>query len=1764
MDELYQHYGLLVYLLNQISRETDPQEWARVTNHAGLDSYYIFRYGHEIAWAQKAREYFQQALSVLKAPSPEWAEVQTNLGNTYQLLCELTLDEEYGIAAIDAYQRDLETRRPQSKEWATSQNNLGAVHTTMLKITQDTKWGHAAIEYLKSTLVVFEQPSYMWARTQYNLGMLYENMFNIIGATQWLENAIEASRNAVQAFPEGSYEWGMAQNALGSSLHNMFFHTGKRTLVKESLAAYNQALSSFETNSPYWITVQKNIGNVYVSLLQDTQDIQWAKKTIEIYDSINEFDTPNTPDWGHGQRNLANAYLLLYKETKEVLWAEKALKACEYALNSIPREASFFWAETQQSMGAICYLRLTETKDMTWAEQAKEAFKAAISKASPLSLTWINAHHNLGLVYQQIFEITGDSQCKQQAEEHQNKVQKNVQSQRRKTALQKFEDSSGVDAFPPLDMPEALAVAIVERMLDGQMIPIPLNWITDALVSEMEQLAGEKTGRQRGQIQELINTMRGVLDTRNSPHLSSERWSGVSYNLHEHLDRLAELNMLPWVSEEQMAEWRHLVELLLREVSKNENSIIWAMLQTSAGIVYTRYFQSSWDRSWADKALESFEQALTVYTFKSRDWAIVQNSMGLVYSHLFEYSGDSTWANRALETFEQAFKGLEPATTDSAMVSMNCGFVSQQLYQSTRDMNWFESSLGNYKEASLIYPEGSPQWTLVQDNLGQLYYMLYTDFGRRNSIQLSVESFRKALMGLEEGTDLWAMVQFRLGNATARYYHEIRKEELANEAIIAFERASSNFDVTHPKWAIIQSELGAVLTKRYEVTGVTDWIEKSLQVQKLALTHHAENSSIGIFLYFNLGNTYATLFEVGDGDLPDAESAIKAYKTVHELAVSLPHPNRYSALLCAGTVYTLMFERYRQQSQIDNALESYRQALEGFVPFSHSWALTHMNLGNTYRLLYEYTEEQPWARESISASQEALKHIVFPSLNWAQIHNNLGYVYRLLFISTNERHWLDKSMEAYHQTLAVYEPSTTDWARTQHNLGSVYSNLHIHTRKDDWAVEAINAYGESIKIYTPGSHFWLQGQVNTAHIFAARFGFTSNKVWAKEAVSKYQLALEYSLPESLIAVHIQNTLGNLYKQIFEVTHKEKWLIKAENIWQQAFACSIKNEYLQSTLEVACNLGELYIGSAKWETAFEILGKGLQAETVLQVDAISRPGQQAWAGKAADVRRHSVWCLVKMGRFSDALQILDLGRARAIRQSLAFTELDALELDHRLAFETLSNEIIYLQNQLEIVNNNFQRTLERLRTIRKQRAELIARIRERDLPHFLQRDLSLDNLRQVLKSNQAVITLTISKWGIVIVVITATDVSLKIELIESDLNYNDFEKHVIGTEEEDGGGWLSSYFQERIAYHTLRQQQSIPDRQNSQAVQEAIQTYELMRERRLNQIETTMDWIENRFWNQINDLLKAADINQVILVPEGRTFLLPMTAAAPNWLTVAISPSIAVWLRLQQEIHAGNGCWSILSNPTNDLPFAPHEASMVHRFACETGHLSSYTEGLYVNQHTVLESLNKASWIHYAGHGLYHWQYPERSGLLLHESSNLKTLSLQEIQRNLQTTNRPVIVLSACETGLSDTDRRNAPEEFVSLPGALLEAGARAVIGTIWEVDDLSTMIFMYSFYNIYCHEKETIAGALTKARRWLKNLSNVEARQLLNTWGTDWYQQYEKTKDSGDMDKAKYAYGQHQRLRKAIAQVKSMETKPFQHPYYWAVYQAVGDVFSIL
>ena len=240
-------------------------------------------------------------------------------------------------------------------------------------------------------------------------------------------------------------------------------------------------------------------------------------------------------------------------------------------------------------------------------------------------------------------------------------------------------------------------------------------------------------------------------------------------------------------------------------------------------------------------------------------------------------------------------------------------------------------------------------------------------------------------------------------------------------------------------------------------------------------------------------------------------------------------------------------------------------------------------------------------------------------------------------------------------------------------------------------------------------------------------------------------------------------------------------------------------------------------------------------------------------------------------------------------------------------------------------------------------------------------------------------------------------------------------------------------------------------------------------------------------------------SQVTVVPDGEVALVPFAALidgdgryVAESLQVRLVPSLATAKMIMEradEPHTVESRPLIVGDPdvgevldgeeivpVPRLPFARNEVGMIGKllgvepFTADTATKESF-----------LENAESANLIHIAAHGDM-----ERGEILLAPNSGKTVNKLEDVllvisdleEKRLRA---KLVVLSCCHSGQGDV----RAEGIVGIGRAFLGAGARAVLVSLWAVNDEATMYFMKSFYE-HLIRGETASEALSQAMRAMR------------------------------------------------------------------------------
>ncbi|HOT06703.1 MAG TPA: CHAT domain-containing protein [Methanotrichaceae archaeon] len=910
------------------------------------------------------------------------------------------------------------------------------------------------------------------------------------------------------------------------------------------------------------------------------------------------------------------------------------------------------------------------------------------------------------------------------------------------------------------------------------------------------------------------------------------------------------------------------------------------------------------------------------------------------------------------------------------------------------------------------------------------------------------------------------------------------------------------------------------------------------------------------------------------------EHAIEHYNLALEAITSEIYPHLWATTqMHLGIAYTQRIEGQRADN-LENAIEHLKLALSIFSRDVNpdDWSMVQSNLSTAY--LYRiYGNRSDNLERAIRHSQLGLELTDGDgdSSLWSDLHLNLGLAYSSR-IKGDRADNLEQALVHYH--LTKYDPhkSPENWAKLKNNLAFVLMerareglsdsldlaidqlNLALQMEslsyfKDIWASthnnlggallqkdslanpeEAIKHFEAASTVYTRSNNAekWAMVQSNLAAAYmnsAAADPETNEK-----AIEHFQNALDVYTREAfpLRWAMVHNNLGRLYAQCKNDNANEN-MNRSKDHFEQALTVFTTDQLPSERLKTINELAALYFKNRIWDKALEAYDEAITIGDALFEAAYTEKGRQMEIRKTSEIYANSAYCLLKLGNREEAILRLEKGKTRQLANALALSDIHLANLSEDQEMQILSSRRRVRELEAEMRESidtpNRRQDAELGKALREELADLnylIEHYRRKD-PNFLHEGLELPEILELIPEGGALVMPFSTQHGGAAFVLPSGIASIAPDTVIMIDKFTDSSLQDILIGSSNKPGWLNSY----IAWQ-------------NRGVQE--------------EFERAMDELAAHLWSvlmsPIYERLEEIHLNRgapLILVPLGALGLLPLHAA---WYqkdgekrtilddySVSYAPSAYVLKisrqRMQDSRRNARTLLDIV-NPTADLPFATIEGKAVaDLFKDADKHLIIESEA---NAGAVKEHGPHYAYLHFSGHGRYNWDKAERSAIILADGVELTLAEIMSPDFDFNMTR--LVTLSACETGF--TEFLELPNEYIGLPAGFLQAGAPAVVSSLWAVNDLSTALLMEHFYNNHLDNNMDLAAALRDAQLWLRDLKATDVAEILSGY----YAEADET--------SKAILLQYRNYYSSLANRDTANPKPFVHPYYWAGFTLNG------
>ncbi|MBN1877645.1 MAG: CHAT domain-containing protein [Anaerolineae bacterium] len=812
------------------------------------------------------------------------------------------------------------------------------------------------------------------------------------------------------------------------------------------------------------------------------------------------------------------------------------------------------------------------------------------------------------------------------------------------------------------------------------------------------------------------------------------------------------------------------------------------------------------------------------------------------------------------------------------------------------------------------------------------------------------------------------------------------------------------------------------------------------------------------------------------GNQEDLEIALEySEKAVQEMTPETPLPEMFFNNF--GYCLQQRFLRLGDLSSLERAKEMYEQAVWSTCPRTWDKITALSNLSGVLSHLYTHTGERYYLENAIKYLESAIEQSSAESPSLPDYLSNLGSC-------THQRYQIEGNYQDLESAIAYHEKALQKIPFDKIS--------YVTTLNSSGLVDTIPIHNEQKKedIFN-----------NLGTCFLDKYGQTGSSADLEHAIQLFEQALQYTPHNSIDRPSRFLNLGIGLGERYNFTNNPEDIEQATTFWRQA--CTLGMEYAHEvTLRSACVWGDLKFSHRDWTASAEAYSFGLQVIEQLYRAQLLRRSKESWLLEAKELPKNTAYAQARSGRFEEAIVVLEQGRARLLSEVLARddTELNILQSQAPAIYkkyQTAVNKIRALEMQDvggKIALPSRQTLIDVIRAARIELDEAIIAIRA--LPGYADFLIApgWDDVRIAFTpKNSFVYIMATLAGGLALLVQDNEIIPVWLDDLTEDTLY------------ERVYNYTDAYF----AWQSNPRDTGI-------------------RATWFDVLDEILAWLHKVI---IDPLLKTikGDISRITLIPIDLLGQLPLHAAVSENITFTYTPNARALAATQRQSVAATHLLAIDNpnpSPLLGLRFSGEEVTAALDTFPQAQRQHLLEEAATLD--AVTDALSHYSVWHFSTHGWAGWNTPLDGGLLLAGENRLTLrdlLQLEGIQARLA-------VLSACETGIPGTE---LPDEVVSLPTGLLQAGVAGVVASMWAVNDFSTALLMMRFYEAWRKKGQEPPVALHTAQQWLRTSTNAEFAAYIK--------QHPPYRDEV-----------YRRFHLDLDQEKC----PFTHPYYWAGFYYTG------
>lgn len=979
----------------------------------------------------------------------------------------------------------------------------------------------------------------------------------------------------------------------------------------------------------------------------------------------------------------------------------------------------------------------------------------------------------------------------------------------------------------------------------------------------------------------------------------------------------------------------------------------------------------------------------------------------------------------------------------------------------------------------------------------------------------AIELLRQSV-GMARRQPTAAGLTYNLGVALGRRYDFNQDDTDLDEAVVVCDQAAAKVGGDNPTIRFILGQAGQCHLLRFQVKGSMADLEAATALLRSSNSPGLPGRPTADLL-MNFAIALNALHKFNPSTSLDEAMAVA------DLSVAVAKKedrHRAKAIATRALIKETKYHAHGSISDLDAAIADLKAAAQ-LAPNDHELAPILGNLCGCLRAKFAHDGDGSVLEEGWRTGQQALSLTDSEQSRdfWVLLSNWAGCA-RDLFLRDHDLTWIDAAIGAFERALALDRATGLERARVLSNLGGCLAQRHQVSGRQADIDRAVSALKSALDHAPKGSETEADTLNNLAMVVVA----LPDDVVLDQELGDPAPLLERALstfplqsPDWLrVAVNIAGLAAEKPHQSADDESRISALFRRCIEPGAARLADVDQTLFTSWSHWA-------LTQERWEEAAEAAARGLAAVEQLLMLQVDLEGRDRWLTSADGISAIAAYALARLGRLQAAMAAFEQFRVRSMSERLARrdVDLDRLEAAGRADLASRYRDISRKQS----MRDQASRLMSVLNASRGDRAPVLtSALTSRsgrgaadkdsfsiagafeELRHEEQRqaDACIAEIRRIpgfesflARSESpvpfasesdapeeqrtiAVIYFAVCHRGS-LALVAANELVRPAWLAP---NRHDIASWLVGEEAaDDEVGYLSG-----------------------QLAGVSIETA----------LPSVLSHLGKAFIEPVVALLGDMHVvpseqDRLLLIATGPLSMLPFHAApfdSPGGRRVLLDAcavhfpiSAGLWQtcgeRLRRPARAAEVL--VVSNPL-PLPaeWAPLQSADVEADAiCELlGPRAVSLQGNAATKEAVESALARCGHAHFAAHAEFDPAAPLNSGLILSGGLRFVPYSVDRGGLPLR-----LVVLSACQSAMIDILKK--PDEVMGLATLFMEAGAAGVVGSLWQVDDLSTALLMVRFYATMVQRQD--AGslefrqpckALRDAQIWVRDLKRDDLERM--------------------------------------------------------------------